>query len=504
MNEDDSTNKNESIYYLKPKLLLSYQNNKNEEKKYITFNKIIKSNHERKKRAINFLTEQISRPKSSINTINELSKSNKEENFNRKNNKIYDFIHKKSKTIDKLDNFFLLYKNDINISKNNFQNIFVKRDKIIYLLRKLFIILPNDKNQMYTKYYPNDLFFYFYFPIRLLNSTINTNYIKNPNKDDILCDDLNHILHEVYKYLKLSIYDSIKMEIYNEKYRPIIKESQLFINKIRIIYVKITNLKDKEMTSWKKRVESKLFPLDDNYLLKKEIFLKKNKKMPTLYRDVSTEYNKDDTRTITNYKNKADIKNDLLKKINFTDNNFYIDTQNLYNLTNKNTNYITYSKESENEDYKLNKDYLSDNYEYDIIDNLFVSADENHFLSLKNSRKSLSLFSKTLINKVLNTENKSTQGKLYFSINEKEKINKLNKENNNNININNNYGNSFTSKTINNYNISNSNSNYISLSKEKKSLKKEKEKNKNKNILFNLVKKNTKIGKFKNYYLILM
>ena len=477
MNEDDSINKFESIYYLKPKLLLSYQKNKNKEKKYITFNKIIKSNHnyEGKKRPINFLTEHIIRPKSSINTINEISKSNKEENFIKQYNKISDFSNKKSKTTDKL---LLSYKNDISIYKNNFQNIFVKRDKIIYLLRKLFIILPNDKNQMHTKYYPNDLFFYFYFPIRLLNSTIKNNFIKNPKKDDILCDNLNHILHEVYKYLKLSIYDSIKMEIYNEKFRPIIKESQLFINKIRIIYVKITYLKDKEIISWKKRVESKLFPLDDNYLLKKDIFYKKNKKMPILYRDVSTEYNKNDIRIITNYKNKADIKNDLLKKINFTDNNFYIDTQNLYNLTNKNTNFITYSKESENDDYKFNKDYLNDNYEHDIIDNLFVSADEKHFLSLKNSRKCLSLFSKNLMNKVLNTENKSTQGILNFSINEKEKTNKSIKVYNNNINsnssINNNYGNSFNSKTINNYNNSNSNSNYNSLSKEKKPLKKKK------------------------------
>ena len=503
MNEDDSINKIESIYYIKPKLLLSFQKNKNKEKKYITFNKIIKSNHERKIGSINFLTEQISRPKSSINTINEISKSNKEENFQNNYNKNTDFSHKKSKTLDKL---FISYKNDdINISKNNFQNIFVKRDKIIYLLRKLFIILPDDKNQMYTKYYPNDLFFYFYFPIRLINSTININYIKNANKYDILCDDLNHILHEVYKYLKLSIYDSIKMEIYNEKFRPIIKESQLFINKIRIIYVKITNLKDKEIISWRKRVESKLFPIDDNYLLKKEIFSKKNKKMPILYRDVSTEYNKNDTRIITNYKNKADIKNDLLKKINFTDNNFYIDTQNLYNLANKNTYYITYSKESENENNKLNKDYLNDNYENDIIDNLFVSADENHFLRLKNSRKSLSLFRKNLKNKKLNTENINTQRKLNFSINEKEKINQSNKINNSNINskinnnINNNYGNSFISKTINNYNNSNSNSNYNSFFREKNHLKKEKGKNKKKrNILFNLIKKNNKIGKFKN------
>ena len=43
MNEDDSINKIESIYYLKPKLLLSYQKNKTKKK---SFSEINESKHE--------------------------------------------------------------------------------------------------------------------------------------------------------------------------------------------------------------------------------------------------------------------------------------------------------------------------------------------------------------------------------------------------------------------------------------------------------------------------
>ena len=490
MNEEDSINKIKSIYNKKSKLLLSFQKNKST-KNYITFNPI--TNNKRNNKLINLNKKFVNRPKSTINKINEFFKSD---------------VNKLSININKNTIEQELY------NGKNFQNYFIKKNKIIYLLRKVFIILPNDKNQMYTKYYPTDLFFNFYFPIRIFNSQINTDYINNPTKDDIICDDLNHILHEVYKYLKLSIYDSVKMEIYDEKFHSIVKESQLFINTKRIIYVKISYLKEKQVISWKKKIESKLFPIDDNYLIKTENRLINNK-IPSLYKDVSTEYNHNDIRIITTYKNKSLLKNMLGKKINLTENNFNVDTKNLYNktITNPNTNnntinntimktnYKTFSNESEKNKYELNPDYYNyldenDNYEEEIISNIFVSADENNFLSLKKSRKSLSLFSKNLIKRVLNTENKGTQGKLNFSFNEKE---------NNSNSINYYSSTSKTNKMNNGNNNSQQNKNNIKDLKEIKNIKEVKKikigkkfKHKsNKNVLYNLIKKN-RIGKIKN------
>lgn len=147
---------------------------------------------------------------------------------------------------------------------------------------------------MHTKLYPTNLNFEFYFPIRIINSTFNVDFIKNSAQNDILCDDLNHILYEVYKYLKLSIYDTVKMELYDEKFHPIVQESQLFVNKKRFIYAKISYLDKKKNKSWQKRIDSKLFPLNDDYLIKQFNNINNKNKIPCLYRDASTEYNKKD------------------------------------------------------------------------------------------------------------------------------------------------------------------------------------------------------------------
>lgn len=463
MKEEDSLNKIKSVYNHKPILLLSFKKNK----KYNSFNYIANQNRERKNNLIHSKNKLINRPKSSINKIDVFFTSNKEPNTikNLKNNS--NTSHK-----NRIEQEFISDKNSILLLGKSSKNNYVKKNKIIYLLRKLFIILPSDKKQMHIKNYPADLYFYFYFPIRIVNSIINIDFIKSPKKSDVLCEDLNHILHETYKYLKLCIYDSIKMEIYDEKFSPIIKESQLFINKKRIIYIKITNLKEKEFISWRKRLESKLFPVDDNYLLKQEKKITNNQ-IPTLYRDVSTEYNFNDTRTISNYKNKTVINNSLLKKINFTDNYLNYD----YNSTNHNTIFRTFSQESQNDEFELNIDYLNDNYEHEIIDNIFVSADEKNFLSLKKSRKSLTLFSKNLIKKVLNNENKnkSPSRKFILSFNEKDEVNK-----NYNSNINNN-------SKLKNRNLKENN--YLEEMKN--------EKNKDNNILLNIIKRN-KMGKTKD------
>ena len=492
MNEEESINKIKSIYNNKQRLILSFHKNKSSNN-YNTITSVMRSNNKKKIKLINFNRKFINRPKSTISKINEFFRSNIK---NHSNNS-----HKIT-----IEQDILSFRNNT-LSEYNFQSDCIKINKIIYLLRKLFVILPNDKKQMYTKCYPTRLFFNFYFPIRTPNSKANLDFIKSPKKDDIICDDLNHILHEVYKYLKLSIYDSVKMEIYDEKFNPIIKESQLLTSNRRIIYVKISYLKEKEIISWKKRVESKLFPIDDDYLIKKE---KKsfNNQIPALYKDVGTEYNNNDIRIISKYKDKSDLNNELIKKINLTENCLNVDTKNLYNKINSNANNYNYNKtvsnnESEKNKTELNLDYYKeidkDNYEEEIIDNIFVFSDEKNFLSLRKSRQSLSLFSKDLIRKVLNTESKGTQGKINYSLSEKNKD--KNKDiSNSNSNSNNNY-NYYTSnnKTI---NINNGNNNFQqdpkSLRYIKEIIENKMDKNKkNRGVLYNLIKQN-KTFKFKN------
>ena len=492
MNEEESINKIKSKYNYNQRLLLSFPKNKSSIY-YNTITSSLNTNNKKKIKLINFNKKFINRPKSTISKINEFFRSNIKN-------------HSNNSHINTIEQEILSFRNNT-LSENNFQNDFIKINKIVYLLRKLFVILPNDKKQMYTKCYPTRLFFNFYFPIRTSNYKANLDFIKAPKKEDIICDDLNHILHEVYKYLKLSIYDSVKMEIYDEKFNPIIKEWQLLTSNRRIIYVKISYLKEKEIISWRKRVESKLFPIDDDYLIKKEKKLFNNQ-IPSLYKDEGTEYNNNDIRIISKYKDKSDLNNVLTKKINLTENCLNVDTKNLYNKINSNANNHNYNKtvsnnESEKNKTELNLDYYKeidkDNYEEEIIDNLFVSSDEKNFLSLRKSRQSLSLFSKDLIKKVLNTESKGTQGKINFSLSEENK-NKNKDISNSNTNINNNY-NYYTSniKTI---NINNGNDIFQQEPKSSKCIKKIMEnkivKNKkNKGVLYNLIKQN-KTYKIKN------
>ena len=150
MYEDDSLNKIKSVYSQEQKLLLSFSKNNDNNKKYINFNK---NNTNNKKKYITFNNTIINRPKSQKNNkyvIKEINLINKKKDY---------FNFDKTKTIEQE----LLWKKDsIFSTKNNLPN-YIKKNKIFYLLRKLFIILPNDKKHMYTKNYPSDLFFSFYF-----------------------------------------------------------------------------------------------------------------------------------------------------------------------------------------------------------------------------------------------------------------------------------------------------------------------------------------------------
>ena len=74
------------------------------------------------------------------------------------------------------------------ILKNDLPN-YIKNDNIFYLLRKLFIILPLDKKEMYTRYYPSNLFFNFYFPTRFIDIKIDDYLIRGPRENDIVCND---------------------------------------------------------------------------------------------------------------------------------------------------------------------------------------------------------------------------------------------------------------------------------------------------------------------------
>lgn len=458
MNEEESM-KIESIYNTKSKkkLLLSF------EKKNKTQPKIKISNTG----FLIFKKRKKERPKTTINTIKNIIESN----FKSKTININNAINNNS------DNKTQDYKNVFNKEKEQIlkklnQNSFIKKDNKIYLLRKVFIILPNDKKYMHTKHYPSKLFFNFYFPILLIDSKININYIKNSTRKDIICDDLNHILFEVYKYLNFTIYDPIKMEIYDERFHRIIKPSQLFINIKRIIYVKITVLNDKQKLSWKKKIKSKLFPLDDNYLIRKTDALH-NYKIPSLYRDVSTEYNKNDTQNKSKNINKFVIKKWLIKDTtNMSEKKNNIDSKDNYEtitLTNNRTNFRTYSNDTKREDDKVTKNHDSNEvYEEQLIDNIMVSSDEKNLLQLKRSCKTLSQYSQKLIKKIMNKKNKSTQNHFSYL--------------NNNID-NESYLYSITNpKSIDNYNFKNRN---IILTEN--TFIKDKKPKVNHNILFNLI-----------------
>ena len=435
MNTNDSTNKIKSIYNRKSLSLNQKESIINEKNYSLNCN--------------NTITKRI---KSSKNKINNILKNNENCIPNFRDTIKQELSLKKNKTIG---------------SKIIFKNNLVKKNKIIYLLRKLYIILPNNTNQMNQKSYPSNLFFNFYFPINTMNTKTNIIYIENPKKNDILCDDLNHILYETYKYLKLSIYDSIKMDLYDEKFRKIIKEAQLFTSKRRIIYVKITKLNEEEKVTWNKRINSKLFPLENDYLIGQQNNLI-TKKIPSLYRDVSTEYNNNDT--------KINNKNTLIFETIFKsdyDNNKY---------------YNTLGSECK----KVDEDNLiNDNYEFEVIDNMIVSSDENNFLKLKKSRKSLGLIQKQIIEKALKTENKSTQRKSEFLTNDDQESNKnLYQENSNN------YNRTISSRV--NSKIINNNYKDIIIKKIKRIKKGTKENNKN--ALLDLIKKN-RFGNIKNTFL---
>jgi len=455
MKIDDSPNKIKSVYNHKPKLLLEFKNNINSEKKISKYNLIYNSKLKK------FNSISVDKPKSSIN------------NVIFEETKFYNPSIKQKKTISQE----VLYWNKKHIfpPRLNIQDNLVKKNNIIYSLRKLFIILPNDKKQMHTKSYPSNLNFDFYFPIRIINSKYNIDFIKDSTQNDILCDDLNHILYEVYKYLKLSIYDTVKMELYDEKFHPIVQESQLFINKKRFIYAKLTYLDEKKNISWHKRIDSKLFPLNDDYLIKQFNNINNSNKIPCLYRDASTEYNKKDI--LNKHKSKSAGKNMIIKNASLKSNK----KLNINLLASNKSIHVNKDNISKKEEDKFSSIYLSEAKEEENMENIIKYKDNNNYLALKKNSRVLNSYDNTFVQKTISIENKLVQDNFntLYNTQETDKDIKLDKKfNSNNI-----------SKSL-NYNSLSTDSKILRENNKNKEINENKQKICKNNILMNIIKKN--------------
>ena len=143
----------------------------------------------------------------------------------------------------------------------------IKKNKNVYLLRKLYIILPNDKTKSNKKYEQYKQLF-IYYPTDIKSKRV-IDYIESAKKNDIICNNIKDIFLEIYKYLKLYKADNYKLEIYDEKFHPIKLESQLFNNKIRIIYVNISYINDRQFKASKKGLISRPYMPYIIYLKKK-------------------------------------------------------------------------------------------------------------------------------------------------------------------------------------------------------------------------------------------
>ena len=330
MEEEYVINTIKSVYSHKPKILSAFQrNNRKVNTHYIPK---ISSKLNEFKNINNFSPEKtnssISNNMNSKTIYNDKFRFKTVANFkidhsiNKNKNNIYlEPIYSKTETVEFKDK-----KSDL-----------IKIDKTVYLLRKLYIILPKDKMKFQNDFHQLKMQLYFYFPIDIKSRRI-IDLIRTGNKNDIICKNLKDIFLMVYKYLKLSSSDFIKSEIYDGKLHPIKLESQLIMKQIRIIYVKITYISEEEINSWRKRIKSRLFFSELNFLKKK---IPDKKELNNIYNDVSTEMNPEDSKNITNRK----IKNKSLTSFNkhiYKDVNYLLKEEN-----NNSTRYNTINQISE-------------------------------------------------------------------------------------------------------------------------------------------------------------
>ena len=198
------------------------------------------------------------------NKGNELSKNNYKYNINCLQSPFFNY--KNFNTIGHINysdrliyNNIMKNKNKNKISINDSTNTINKGNKklvilkngIIYWLRKLYIILPeNIFNINYSRY----LYIYFYFPIKDINMKIKNRYFfrekGTEEGGEIFCKTLDNIFEEVKFYLKFpNFFESFKMDLYNEDYTLIKNDSQLMEkkDKYKILYIKITKLSDEQI-----------------------------------------------------------------------------------------------------------------------------------------------------------------------------------------------------------------------------------------------------------------
>jgi hypothetical protein len=198
------------------------------------------------------------------NKGNELSKNNYKYNINCLQSPFFNY--KNFNTIGHINysdrliyNNIMKNKNKNKISINDSTNTINKGNKklvilkngIIYWLRKLYIILPeNIFNINYSRY----LYIYFYYPIKDINMKIKNRYFfrekGTEEGGEIFCKTLDNIFEEVKFYLKFpNFFESFKMDLYNEDYTLIKNDSQLMEkkDKYKILYIKITKLSDEQI-----------------------------------------------------------------------------------------------------------------------------------------------------------------------------------------------------------------------------------------------------------------
>ena len=192
----------------------------------------------------------------------------------------------------------------------------IKKNKNVYLLRKLYIILPNDKTKS-NKEYEQYKQLFIYYPTDIKSKRV-IDYIESAKKNDIICNNIKDIFLEIYKYLKLYKADNYKLEIYDEKFHPIKLGSQLFINKIRIIYVNISYINDRQFKASKKGLISRPYMSNIIYLNKK---VPEKIKLNNIFNDASTE------------KEESKIKINTITNVNSISNELYNSTK--YNTINQ-------------------------------------------------------------------------------------------------------------------------------------------------------------------------
>ena len=263
----------------------------------------------------------------------------------------------------------------------------IKKNKNVYLLRKLYVILPNDKNKTIKNFESSKLQMYFYYPTDIKSKRV-FDYIESARKSDIICNNLKDIFLEVYKYLKLYQTDFLKLEIYDGKLHPIKLDSQLFLNKIRIIYVKISYINEKQIQAWKERLKSRSYISSYIYFNKS---IPEKIKLNYIYTNESTEPEK---FKMNNKRKTIEIKkkgNDSNFNSNENDYSIKYNTINQANGENKEKNHkqnliLSYDKKNLSLTKKSNKT-LETSYlkTLDKTSNLFTDLQNEEKINLKES-----------------------------------------------------------------------------------------------------------------------